>query len=615
MKTLYYDTLVVGSGVAGYNAIDWLTDLGRTNVALITEGLYRGTSRNTGSDKQTYYKLSLAGKDEDSINSMAKTLFSSGGVDGYSALSEAASSVKCFMKLNLLGVEFPVDKFGQFVGYKTDHDPKQRATSAGPLTSKFMTEALEKKVKSKNISILDGYCIIKVIIEENSLKGLVALYGNELVFLRCNNVIWCTGGPSGIYSDSVYPESQRGMSGILLNEGAKASNLLYWQFGIASTSFRWNLSGTYQQVLPRYVSIDENGKEHEFLIENNIKSYLSKVFLKGYQWPFDSRKIEGSSTIDLAVYEESIVKKRKVYLDYRSNPSNLSKDFSELNEEAYDYLKKSDALFGTPYDRLKKMNPLAIELYLNHGIDLKNEMLEIKVCVQNHNGGIKVDENWKSSIDGIYVAGEAAGTFGPYRPGGTALNSSQVGSMRAAEAIVYSTKEHRPETLDSKTKEKLNKIETLVKDGLHEKELSALILSKEYQKKMSSYSGFIREVEKLKKMEENLEDLINHYFEKVYVPEGYPIEILFTTYDQLITSLAVISSILTGAFFLGSYGGALVKEEGEIVKTNSKIENKKIITERNGNKFKSYLKEVNSLPEEDLWFEKVWNEYRKRKNL
>ena len=39
MKTLYYDTLVVGSGVAGYNAIDWLTDLGRTNVALVTEGL------------------------------------------------------------------------------------------------------------------------------------------------------------------------------------------------------------------------------------------------------------------------------------------------------------------------------------------------------------------------------------------------------------------------------------------------------------------------------------------------------------------------------------------------------------------------------------------------
>ncbi|MFA7109506.1 MAG: FAD-binding protein [Sphaerochaetaceae bacterium] len=615
MRTLYYDTLVVGSGVAGYNAIDWLTDLGRKEVALVTEGVYRGTSRNTGSDKQTYYKLSLAGKDEDSIHSMAETLFSGGSMDGYSALCEAASSVKCFMKLNLLGVEFPVDKYGQFVGYKTDHDPKQRATSAGPLTSKFMTEVLEKKVKSKNVSILDGYCIIKVIIKENSLKGLVALYGDDLVFLRCNNVIWCTGGPSGIYFDSVYPESQRGMSGILLNEGAKASNLLYWQFGIASTAFRWNLSGTYQQVLPKYVSIDENGEEHEFLIENNIKSYLSKVFLKGYQWPFDSRKIEGSSSIDLAVYEESIVKKRKVFLDYRTNPSNLSKDFSELNEEAFSYLEKSDALFGTPYERLKKMNPLAIELYLNHGIDLKNEMLEIKVCVQNHNGGIKVDENWKSSIDKLYVAGEAAGTFGPYRPGGSALNSSQVGSMRAAEAIINTTKEHRPEVLDLETKEKLKIFETIVIHGKEKKELSALSLSKEYQEKMSAYSGFIRDVDKLKIMEEKLEFLIEHYFEKVYVPKNVGVELLFTTYDQLITSLAVISSILNGASLSGSYGGALVKEKGEVVKTKSKVDNKKIITEKNGNKFISYLKEVNSLPDEDLWFENVWNEYRKRKNL
>ena len=116
-------------------------------------------------------------------------------------------------------------------------------------------------------------------------------------------------------------------------------------------------------------------------------------------------------------------------------------------------------------------------------------------------------------------------------------------------------------------------------------------------------------------MEEKLEFLIDYYFEKVYVPKYVGLESLFTTYDQLITSLAVISSILNGASLSGSYGGALVKEKGRIVKTKSKLDNKKIITEKKGNKFISYLKEVNSLPDEDLWFEKVWNEYRKRKNL
>ena len=34
---------------------------------------------------------------------------------------------------------------------------------------------------------------------------------------------------------------------------------------------------------------------------------LTKVFLKGYQWPFDVRKVaEGSSIIDILVYLETL---------------------------------------------------------------------------------------------------------------------------------------------------------------------------------------------------------------------------------------------------------------------------------------------------------------------
>ena len=54
------NTLVIGSGCAGFNAADWLFTLGVTDIAIVTEGVNLGTSRNTGSDKQTYYKLSLS---------------------------------------------------------------------------------------------------------------------------------------------------------------------------------------------------------------------------------------------------------------------------------------------------------------------------------------------------------------------------------------------------------------------------------------------------------------------------------------------------------------------------------------------------------------------------
>ena len=90
-----------------------------------------------------YYKLGLSGDSLDSVAKMAENLFAGGSVDGDTALCEAALSVRCFMNLCELGVAFPVNRYGEYVGYKTDHDPFERATSAGPLTSKFMTQALQ----------------------------------------------------------------------------------------------------------------------------------------------------------------------------------------------------------------------------------------------------------------------------------------------------------------------------------------------------------------------------------------------------------------------------------------------------------------------------------------
>jgi hypothetical protein len=45
---------------------------------------------------------------------------------------------------------------GAFIGYKTDHDPAERATSAGPKTSKFMSECLQRQADSYGIRIFDN---------------------------------------------------------------------------------------------------------------------------------------------------------------------------------------------------------------------------------------------------------------------------------------------------------------------------------------------------------------------------------------------------------------------------------------------------------------------------
>ena len=447
MKYINHQAIIIGTGASGYAAAIYLKKFGVKDVAIITEGRCFGTSRNAGSDKQTYYKLSLSGKDSDSVRLMGENLFNGGSVDGDTALCEAALSSRCFFNLCDLGIPFPHNEFGEYVGYKTDHDPFERATSAGPLTSKFMTEKLEEKAMELGVKVYDKTLAVELLKNEKGILGVIALdiENGKLKTFSSPHIIMATGGPSGIYKDNVYPESQTGSTGLAVALGAKLQNLTEWQYGMASVNPKWNVSGTYMQCIPRIVSVDAGGTEHEFLGEHydDIYEAMSKVFLKGYQWPFDSDKAKGgSSEIDLLVYEEISVKKRKVYLDFTKNPFDLEKiDFEKLSSEAYNYLSATEADFGTPIERLCKMNLPAFELYLSKGVNLKSEKLEIALSAQHNNGGISVNSNWETNVKGLFAVGECAGTHGVKRPGGSALNAGQVGALRSALYISKNKRE------------------------------------------------------------------------------------------------------------------------------------------------------------------------------
>lgn len=98
MKEFAHNTIVVGSGAAALSAAEQLNALG-VDAAIVTEGMNKGTSRNTGSDKQTYYKLTLSGNVPDSPADMAADLFAGQCVDGDVALCEAALSTRAFLRL------------------------------------------------------------------------------------------------------------------------------------------------------------------------------------------------------------------------------------------------------------------------------------------------------------------------------------------------------------------------------------------------------------------------------------------------------------------------------------------------------------------------------------
>lgn len=624
MKTYDFEAIVIGSGCAGYNCADWLYDLGVTNIALITESRLAGTSRNTGSDKQTYYKLSLAGDSGDSIGEMARTLFAGGGMDGPTALCEAMGSVPSFLKLCRLGVDFPTNQYGEYVGYKTDHDPCARGTSIGPYTSKRMTEVLEKAVMDKGIPILDGLQAVRLLTDEKGVAGVLCLDRREtnkasFVAIRSPYVVLATGGPAGLYAHSVYPPSQTGSSFLALEAGAAFANLAEWQFGLASTQFRWNLSGTYQQVLPRYISVDREGTEREFLNEffASPTDLLGSVFRKGYQWPFDVRKLQGSSFLDLLVYRESVVLGRKVYLDFTREPSALTGGFGVLDEEAYTYLKNSNALVPLPIERLRRMNPGAIDLYADHGIDIAREPLEIAVCAQHNNGGIRVDEHWQTTIPGLYAVGEAAGTLGVFRPGGTALNSCQVGGMRAAQHIAEQGDRTPSAHFEAQAREALSWAEGLAEATRGERSTLGEQESR-CRERMSRDFGFLRDLET---MEQSLADLAvdvasfeeNNRWEK---PTELPR--LFKNYDSLLMAQAVAGVMIYTAKAYGSRGSSFVLRGGnfmdrEPIPEGEEGRGRVVVLRKRGEDIALTSEPVKPIPDRELWFETVWKEHQNRK--
>lgn len=642
--------IIIGSGAAGFQAALRLYQNGERDLAIITENIKSGTSRNTGSDKQTYYKLTLSGNDADSVRNMAEDLFAGQCVDGDQALCEAALSARCFFALTELGVPFPCTEHGEFMGYKTDHDRGRRATSAGPYTSKLMTEALERSVKEKQILILDQMQAIQILTYMNQVKGILCLDKNihsepAYKIIWCKNVILATGGPAGMYHDSVYPVSQTGSTGMAFEAGASGKNLTEWQFGMASLNPRWNVSGTYMQVLPSFISTDQDGNdEKEFLLDyfNELPDLLSMVFLKGYQWPFDVNKIfGGSSVIDLLVYQETVLKKRRVFLDYRVNPGNLEKDrdlpYASMIPEAKEYLSQAGACFGTPIERLKHMNEPAILFYQDHHVDLFKERLEIAVCAQHNNGGLSTNHLWETNLSGLYAIGEVYASHGVTRPGGTALNAGQVGAVRAAEGIFLKKRTHMKEaspSTESGIKERL-RIQALDRIRLSEHAEGNCPLSELWinaSKRMSAAAGMIRNQVQMETALKETEDDICQFMQKAKSPSVSQLSLFYKLYDMLLSQKMYLFAMLDYAKAGGgSRGSALYTDStgelpgfpgcqtfGELYRCRldqkMHVQEVQEVTLKEGTPSAS-RRPVRPLPDVDYFFENQWRIYRERMGM
>ncbi|MBN2046782.1 MAG: FAD-binding protein [Anaerolineaceae bacterium] len=627
--------LVIGSGAAGLNAALQLRYQGIEDVLILTQGLNYGTSINTGSDKQTYYKLSLCGNELDSPGLMAKSYYDRGSTHGDLALVESSLSVRAFMHLVQLGVPFPQDSFGQFVGYQTDHDQRQRATSIGPYTSREMCRVLTRAVQQMGIPIRERCEVVELLTTRDGSRRRAAgaIFINELDQLEtivADNVIFAVGGPGGLYAQSVYPERHQGGIGLALMAGAAARNLPESQFGMASIQFRWNVSGSYMQVMPKFISTaaDGGGEAVEFLLPyfSDPTEMNSTIFLKGYQWPFDAKKAkDGSSLIDLLVYQETVLRGRRVFLDFRENGSGF--DLERLAAAASDYLRSSGATQESPIERLEAMNPGAIALYADHQIDLWHDPLEIAVCAQHNNGGLAGNHWWESiNLKHFFPVGEVNGSHGVARPGGSALNAGQTGGIRAAEYIAarYGEASMDCERASVEAEIQIASIRAWLDRG-QSSPLDWHMVLEELQERMSRCGAFLRQQAMLSEAVKRAWNLTQEMIDRGLRHEAHESREALRVRQLCFAHACYLDAILFGVKSgVGSRGSSLVLgDEGERIHPELPEDWRMVAEEpdfqsrllvscwgKNGQSNHSWAKR-HPIPLETQWFERAWAAFQR----
>lgn len=477
-------SLVIGSGAAGLRAA---VEMKRraVDVAIISQSAWGGTSACSGSDKQTLHTANT--KDQgDNFQAMAASIRAGGAMDEDTAYIEAVGSVRAMASLQYLGLPLPQDNLGGTLRYQTDHDEVGRATSCGPRTSRLMVKVLAEEALRLDVPFYNQTTAVKVLThgrgDQSRVVGVLTIrpkamtdtnpYGMTL--FQSASLVFAAGGPGELYRDSVFPNGCFGTLGLALETGLELVNITESQFGIGTRreGFPWNLSGTYVQVIPHIYSVDQDGSEHHFLAEyyRTTQEMASNIFRKGYQWPFHASRMLDfqSSLVDLAIFRES-QRGRRVFMDFNRNllPVPGDQDFSldRLDDDVRTYLSRAKANQDLPVDRLRHMNPLAIELYKRYKVDITATPLEFAVNNQHMNGGIAVDTWGRTNIAGIYAVGEAAGTHGATRPGGSALNAGQVFGTRVAEHIAARAHESAPTHVDiaAQTRTAMNKIHAVLK--------------------------------------------------------------------------------------------------------------------------------------------------------
>lgn len=281
----------------------------------------------------------------------------------------------------------------------------RRTVHKGDRTGHEIMFALREEVTRQNVDVLEEIAITSLLTSEGRVVGATGLdliHGRFLLF-RAKAFIIATGGAGRIYSITTNPFQKSGDGyAMAFKVGAELVDMEMVQFHPTGMVFPSSSKGLLVTEAVR----GEGGKLYNSLGERFMARY-------------DAEKME-LSTRDIVT--------RSIFSEIQEG---------RASEHGGVYLDISHL----PDETIKQKLDTMLKQFLDVGIDIRRQPMEVSPTAHHFMGGIRVNEVCRSSISNLFACGEVSGgVHGANRLGGNSLAETQVFGSIAGE---YAAKEAR----------------------------------------------------------------------------------------------------------------------------------------------------------------------------
>ncbi|HIC43457.1 MAG TPA: FAD-dependent oxidoreductase [Sulfurimonas sp.] len=398
------DILIIGSGGAGLVAAISAKDSG-SSVQVIGKSF---PTRSQTSMAQGGINAAMANVGEDSIEAhIADTLKSAQGLALEASVKKLCEeAIASIQWLDRIGLPFSRTKDSKIAQRQLGGASGVRACYAQDYTGLKILHSLYDEACKKGIDFINEYFLINLIVEDEKVHGAVFLdiKSGELKEIRAKTVILATGGYSQVFRGFSTNSSSSTGDGLAaaLRAGAKLSDLEFVQFhptGLKNSA----------------ILISESARGAGGYLLNADKERFTK-------------ELAPRDVLARAISEE-IEKTGEVYLDIR-----------HLGEGFIDKELPQERKLAIAYE----------------GVDPVVDLVSIKPVAHYTMGGIDVDENCMSNIEGLYAIGEGANqkVHGANRLGGNSLLELIVFGKLAGENAAKASKAYADTQVSSLQLEK-----------------------------------------------------------------------------------------------------------------------------------------------------------------